>query len=228
MKRFLTLICALALVVAAVSHCDADIAALTVDPTNSNLDLSIAGIADSSPVSGTSIIDIQNCDLTGTAQFTALDFTLDAPLSFPIGLGVSGATQGGDLTVSLVTPGAAGTIAGGTFSQLGNQLALGGIVSITDILGIAGGNQTIDLSTLGLVPADFNNISVSLSGNVVTASGSFNISQDVDLDGQPGGLTIPLVASGQFIASGIKTVPEPGSTMVLIGIASTLLILRRR
>jgi len=212
MKRSAILICAICLASLSVlsisaPRCSAGIIPLVVDSTSSFLDLDIAGVQGTPDVTSAS-----------------LDLTLDSGLDFGLGLGLAASTQNSDVAVSLVTPGAAGTIAGGTFDQLANQLALSGTVAITDFFGLAGGNQTIDLSTLGLVSADLNDISISQTGNVFTITGDLDFSQPVAL----GGATIQLDALGQFVASGIKAVPEPSAAAALIAVASLLLTRRRR
>jgi len=225
MKRFLILTCALALSVSVAPHCAAGIIPLTIDSTNSFLNLSIDGqTPQPSSASGTATLDLPDHSATsGNAQLTSLDLTLDQGFSFPLFGGfATGTTQAGDLSVSLVTPGAAGTIVGGTFDQLANQLSLDGDVSVASLLAPT---MVLPLSTVAVSPVDFDNISISQVGNVITITGTFEIAEELD----PGlGATIPLVGTGQFVASGIKPVPEPGSAMVLIGMASVLLARRRR
>jgi len=234
MKRSAILICAICLASLSVlsisaPRCSAGIIPLVVDSTSSFLDLDIAGVQgtpDVTSASGSAAIDLLGHTITpgSSIQLTSLDLTLDSGLDFGLGLGLAASTQNSDVAVSLVTPGAAGTIAGGTFDQLANQLALSGTVAITDFFGLAGGNQTIDLSTLGLVSADLNDISISQTGNVFTITGDLDFSQPVAL----GGATIQLDAFGQFVASGIKAVPEPSAAAALIAVASLLLTRRRR
>lgn len=233
MKRLFVLI-GLALTVSVTPYCSADLIPLTVDTTNSFLNLSIAGQpAQQSQASGTATIDLPDHSATsGTAQLTTLDLTLDDPFTFtgisiPLGfitIPVTASTAGGDLSVSLIAPGAAGTISGGTFDQLANQVGFTGNVTATAPL-IA--PMTVDLSTVAAPPADFTNISITQTGNVITVLGTFDISAAPAV----AGTTIPVEGSGQFVASGtigIKPVPEPGSTIILIGMASVFLARRRR
>ena len=234
MKHSAILICAVWLgCVSAISvftpRCTAGIIPLVVDSTNSFLDLDIAGVQsapDVTSTSGSATIDLPGHTVTpgSSVQLTSLDLTLDSGLDFGLGLGFAASTEDSDVEISLVTPGAAGTIVGGTFNQLANQLAISGIVTVTDFLGLAGGNQTIDLSTLGLVSADFNDISISQTGSVFTVTGDLDFSQPVEL----GGATVQLDASGQFVASGVKAVPEPNFAIALIAWASLLMTCRRR
>lgn len=112
------------------------------------------------------------------AQITDLNLVADDGLSFSFFFGVVRAsTAPGDVTLSLVTPGPASTISGNSFNQLGNLLALGGDLFVIDPAGLAGGSQTVDLSTITISPTDFNSISVTQSGNDITISGSFSNSQ---------------------------------------------------
>ena len=53
-------------------------------------------------------------------------------------------------------------------------------------------------------------------------AGTFLIEQDLDVDGT----IIPLVVVGEFVGVGTKPVPEPGSTMILIGMGTVLLTRR--
>ena len=235
MKRFLILICALVLTVSAAPHCSADLIPLTVDTTNSFLNLSIAGQpAQQSQASGTATIDLSAHSATsGNAQLTTLDLTLDDQLTFtniPITVGgfitvnATASTTGGDLTVSLLAPGAPGAITGGTFDQLANQVGFTGDVTVSAPLVAP---MVFDLSTVTAPPVDFISVNITQSGSVITVTGDFEVSAAPVVAGN----VIAIEGEGQFVATGIlepKPTPEPGSTMVLIGMASVLFARRRR
>lgn len=207
----------------------AEIIGLTVDPNLSGINLDIGGSADSSDVSGTGVIDLFAHSTPGaTAQFTALDLTLDDGLTFGLGFGLGATTNPGDVTVSLVTPGAPGAIdAAGLFDQLGNVVQFNGIINATDALGLVfpGGSGTIDLSTLAPASVDFLDFQITTTGNIKTVSGNFAIVTSVPL----GAAAIPVTADGTFSASGeVPAVPEPSSLLVLALACGTVLVRRNR
>jgi len=205
----------------------ASIVDLTLDSSASSLDLSLAGSGfQTSALSGMGTIDVDSCDAPfGFAQVTALDLTLDDGLAFSFAAGVvSVNTAPDDVTISLVTPGAAGAVTNGTFSQLGNLMQLGGSISVSDPLNLFGGSQTIDLSTQPAALVDFVDFQITRTGDIKTVSGSFSFTNTVDANGVP----IAVVANGTFSASGeVAAVPEPNSAM-LLGILGGLLVTNRR
>ena len=97
---------------------------LTIDPTQSLIEISIGNSSSSSTLSGNATLDIQLTDPpSGNAQITELSLVADDALNFSFFLGfVSASTSPGDVTVSLVTPGIAGTITDSSFDQLANML----------------------------------------------------------------------------------------------------------
>lgn len=177
---------------------------LTLDPTQSSVAVNIGGSGSGSFLSGTATVDIQSFNPpAGDAQVTDLNLILDNAISTSFSLGLlAGTTTPGDVSISMVTPGAPGTIAGGNFSQLANSLTFGGDLNVIDQFGLAGGNQTIDLSTIQISPTDFNSVSVTQSGDVITVTSSFSFTENLNLLVGP----IPMVVSGTFVASG--TAPD--------------------
>lgn len=166
------------------SQTQAQVISLTFDPAQSSADVSIAGDTSTSSLSGTGEIDIQNLGPpSGNAQITQLDVALDDGLDFSIGIGifsVSASSEPGDVTFTLVTPGAPGMLSGSSFDQLGNEVVIDGVIDVSDPFGLAGGDQTIDLSTLAGSAFDSTGINVSQSGDVITVSGTFAITQMLD------------------------------------------------
>ena len=179
------------------SFAQAQVIPLTIDSTQSSVDISLNGSLDNSSLSGSITLDIQSSGPpSGNAQITAVNLVLDDSITlFPI-FGTSASTAPGDVVISLLTPGAPGTISGGSFDQLGNLLGLSGEFSVSILFG---GNQTIDLSTITLSPEDFNSLSVTQSGNVITVNSSLAINDVVNV----AGLALPFVVDATFVASGV-------------------------
>lgn len=164
------------------SLAQAQVIALTIDPAQSSVDVALDGSASDSQLSGTSTIDIQSLNPpSGSAQITELDIVADEGLSFSFALGlVSVSSSPGDVSFSLVTPGAPGTITDGSFDQLANTIEMAGDFNVSDPLGFVGGSQTVDLSTITLSPQDATSISVTQSGDTITVSSSFTIVETTD------------------------------------------------
>ena len=181
----------------------AQIIPLTIDSTQSSVEISIGGSSSDSELSGDATIDLQfSSPPSGSAQVTDLNLFVEEQLDFDLFLFVSASTSS-NVAISIVTPGAPGTISGGSFDQLANLLEFTGDLDISDPFGLAGGSQTIDLSTLALDPFDFNSVNVSQSGDVITVSGSLTINEMMDF----GAVSIPIVVDGTFVATGTLPVP---------------------
>lgn len=200
MKKILfTIAFSLAGIFSAVAH--AQVVPLIFDPAQSSLEISIDGNSSSSALSGTATLDIQNLGPpSGNAQLSQLDVTADQSLNFSIALGlVSASTAPGDLTVSLVTPGASGTLSASSFDQLQNMAAVAGDLNVFDPLGFAGGSQTVDLSTIPISLFDINSINVTQSGNDVTVASNFTIVESIDL----GGTMVNMEIEVSYLATGV-------------------------
>lgn len=187
------------------SFAEAQSIPLTIDPTQSSVSISIGGDSSGSGLSGDVSIDIQTLGPpSGSAQITDLNLLVDDAISFRfVGGLVSASASAGDITISMDTPGAAGTLSGGAFDQLENLLVLGGGLNVSDPFGLAGGSQSFALSEIDLGPVDINSVNVSQSGNVITVSGSITISEMIEL----GTSEVPLVVDMTYFASG--TAPDP-------------------
>ena len=178
----------------------AQVVPLTIDSSQSSVIFNIGGTPGISQLSGDAAIDLASANPpAGDAQITDLNLVLDDQVtaSFALGL-LSGSTSPGDVTISLVTPGNPGAISGGSFAQLANSLALGGDLSVADPFGVAGGNQTIDLSAIDIAPVDFSSVSVTQAGNDITVSSSFSFTETLQLAGGP----VTIIVNGTFVASG--------------------------
>jgi hypothetical protein len=103
-------------------------------------------------------------------------------------------------------------------------MALGGTLDISDPLGLIGGDQAIDLSTLTPSPVDFVNVQVSRTGNTKTIAGTFSINDDIEI---APGVFIPFVANGSYVATGTVAIPEPASAILLV-LSGCVFALRRR
>ena len=99
----------------------------------------------------------------------------------------------------MATPGAAGTIAGDSFTQLGNMFEFGGDLNVSDPLGLAGGSQTVDLAEIGTVELDLDSVSVTQSGDTITISSTFSLDQNLEF----GTNMVPVIVEGTFVATGV-------------------------
>ena len=238
-RSLLFLTCALVLTIAP-SHCTAGLISFTLGTTpglpvsNANIIIDGGGFQ-VTPVTGTLTLDLpDHSTSSGTAQIIALDLTLTDGLSFELpslGADVTATTAPGDVSISLVTPGAAGIITpvdgGGNFDQLDNQLAADGDLTISN-------SSTFDFGTLGISLTIFDQSGIGeaaplgLGGpNDLISGGVIVIDEDLVVDGTP----VSFIAGIQFSGIGtkpVKAVPEPGSTMILIGMGTVLLARRRR
>ncbi len=162
-------------------HANADFVDFMIDSSQSEANITIAFLTfsqtDSSPTSGMGTIDlIPSTEPFGTAQITELTQVLDDDLSFLFGVGLSMSTMGGDVVTELVTPGPAGPVSGGTFTQNSNVMQLSGMVNVMDSSGALGGDTVFDLGSISLIPIDFADVSVTRIGDVITLSGDYLIS----------------------------------------------------
>ena len=173
---------------------------LTIDSSQSSVNFSIGGSDGISQLSGDATFNVDSANPpSGSAQISALNLVLDDALRVSFGGNIlQGTTTPGDVTISMVTPGNPGTISGSSFAQLANSLALGGDLAVADPFGLAGGSQTIDLSTLAISPVDFTSIDVTQSGDDITVSSSFSFTQTITL----GFRNVDIDVSGNFVASG--------------------------
>lgn len=178
---------------------------LTIDSTLSSVDVSIAGFESSSQLLGNATFELQpSVTQPETAQFTELNLVLDDALNFSLFGGfASGSTSPGDVTISMTTPGAPGTVTANAFNQLANVLTTAGDLDIVDSLGFAGGNQTFDLSDVTFAPVDFNSVNITQLGNLITVSGSATMTGSLNL----GAGDLPVVIEMDYVANGIVTVP---------------------
>ena len=127
----------------------AQVIPLTIDSTQSSVSITIADGVSSSQLSGDASLELQSfSSQADTAQISDLNLVLDDGLSFNLfgGFVRDFALPGDVTTISLMSPGAAGSVTGNTFNQLANSLMLGGDLNVIDGFGFAGGDQTFDLS----------------------------------------------------------------------------------
>ena len=118
------------------SFAQAQVIPLTVDSNQSSVDVSIGISQDSSSLSGDLTLDVQSTGPpSGSAQITTADLVLDDSLSLVPVFGVSSSTAPGDVVITLITPGAPGTIFGGSFNQFDNLLGVTGELNVSNLFG---------------------------------------------------------------------------------------------
>ena len=111
----------LSLVAIFTSFAQAQNIPLIVDSAQSSFNVTLNGSSSSSQLSGTTTIDIQSTNPpSGVVQITDLNVVVDDGLSFSLPLFLGATTVPGGITLSLVTPGPAGSISGNSFDQLSN------------------------------------------------------------------------------------------------------------
>ena len=179
----------------------AQVIPLTIDSTQSSVSITIADASSSSQLSGNASLELQSfSSQPDSAQISDLNLVLDEALGFNLFGGFATAfTSPGDVTISMVNPGAASEVTGSTFNQLANSLMLDGDLEIIDAFGFAGGDQTFDLSGVPISPVDFNNVNITRLGNLITVSSSVTIDDTVNF----GVSDLPLVIEMNFVASGV-------------------------
>ena len=179
----------------------AQVIPLTIDSTQSSVGITIADASSSSQLSGDASLELQSfSSQPDTAHISDLNLVMDEALGFNLFGGFATAfTSPGDVTISMVSPGAASSVTGNTFNQLANSLMLGGDLEIIDAFGFAGGDQTFDLSGVPISPVDFNNVNITRLGNLITVSSSVTIDDTVNF----GVSDIPLIIEMNFVASGV-------------------------
>ena len=229
MKKLYLVLLPFAILLAVHNVGRADVVSLAMDPAQSNVDMSVnSSMFENSAMAGTGTLDVTSLeDPFGVAQITEMNLMLVDGLTFNLlgGL-VTVTTQPGDITISMVTPGAGGSVSGGTFDQLGNIMAFGGLMQINDSLGFIGGNQTIDLSTFAPNPVDLVGIEISRAGDTKVVSGTFSITDEFDIGD---GTLVPIVANGTFFASGdVPAVPAPGTLIWLVAFSGLVAAKRQR
>ena len=173
---------------------------LTIDSNQSSVEFTFGNSSSTSQLSGNATIDLQfSKPPSGNAQITDLNLVLDDTISVNV-LFTSVSTTPGDVTISLVTPGASGAISGTSFDQLGNLFELSGAINAQALFG---GNQTTDLSTIDIGTIDLNSVEVTQSQvgetNNFRVSNSFTIDATVDfgpLLAQPIQIDVTIVANG--------------------------------
>lgn len=180
----------------------AQVIPLTIDSTQSSVSITIADASSSSQLSGDASLELQSfSSQPDTAQISDLNLVLDDMLSFNLFGGFADAftLPGNVTTISLMSPGEAGSVTGNTFNQLANSLMLDGDLEIMDRFGFAGGDQTFDLSGVPISPVDFNNVDIARLGNVITVSSSVTIDDTVNF----GVSDLPLIIEMNLVASGV-------------------------
>ena len=180
-------------------------AQLILDDVLSEATFTALGVSDTSTTSGT--VDLLLSPGTSpfsTAQITGLNLTLDEDLRLSFFLGLAALeSDAGSIQIQMVSPGPAGSVTGGTFSQLGNTLAASGQVDLEDPLGLAGGSVSFDLSAAGNQVVDFNSISITELGGMVTIDANYSFTAAAN--------GVDLTVDGRIVASGpVTSAPVTG------------------
>ena len=192
------------------SSAQAQCVTFTVDPSQSSVSFDFADATVTSPLSGSAEIALPPVN---APRILALDLVLDQALNFNLfgGFGSANAAAG-DVSISMVTPGAQTTISEDTFSQLANSFTLGGDLNIEDSFGFAGGDQTFDLSTVQAASVDFNTINMVRVGNLVTITSTFTFTENINT----GAADLPLTFDVTYVATG-TALDVPQATLRTLG-----------
>ena len=180
-------------------------AQLIVDNSLSQATFSTLGASDTSTTSGTvDLIVSPGTSPFNTAQVTGLNLTLDDGLELVFLFGLARVeSDPGSIQIQLITPGSAGNITSGTFDQPENTIAACGQLDLIDPLSLAGGSMSFNLSSAGDQVVDFNNVSITESGGIVTIDASYSINATAN--------GVDLSIDGRVVASGpVNAVPETG------------------
>ena len=192
------------------SSAQAQCVTFTVDPSQSSVSFDFADATVTSPLSGSAEIALPPVN---APRILALNLVLDQALNFNLFSGFAAAnTAAGDVSISMVTPGAQMTISEDTFSQLANSFTLGGDLNIEDSFGFAGGDQTFDLSTVQAASVDFNTINMVRVGNLVTITSTFTFTENINT----GGADLPLTFDVTYVATG-TALDVPQATLRTLG-----------
>ncbi len=194
---------------------------LVLDSNLSSATITIANVSQTSATSGTVLLATTPVSSPfSTAQIQDFDLVLDDGLNFVILGGLVTLTSaGGELSIEMVTPGSAGTVTGGQFDQLGNTVAATGTLALSDPFNLAGGSGPFELGSLGSQMVDFNDITISSVGEIVTIDAQYVFGDTIS--------GIDVTVSGRIVASGSVAVPEP-STMLIVGACLLTGLARRR
>ena len=192
------------------SSAQAQCVTFTVDPSQSSVSFDFAGTTVTSPLSGSAEIALPPVN---APRILALNLVLDQALNFNLFSGFAAAnTAAGDVSISLVTPGATTTISEDTFSQPANSFTLGGDLNIEDSFGFAGGTQTFDLSTVQAASVDFTNVNMVRVGNLVTITNTFTFTENINA----GAGDLPLTFDVTYVATG-TALDVPQATLQTLG-----------
>ena len=191
------------------SFAQAQCVTFTVDSSQSSVSVNFADTIVTSPLSGSAEIALPPVN---APRILALNLVLDQALNFNLFSGFAAAnTAAGDVSISMVTPGAQTTISEDTFSQLGNSFTLGGNLNIEDSFGFAGGTQTFDLSTVQS-SVDFNTVNMVRVGNLVTITSTFTFTENINT----GAADLPLTFDVTYVATG-TALDVPEATLRTLG-----------
>lgn len=171
---------------------------LIVDSSQSSISISVLGNSDTSSVTGTGAIElVPTNEPFSTAQLTELDLVLADGFSISFLVFVSISAEPGEVTLNLLSPGAAGSVNGSNqFDQLQNEAMLTGDVDLNDPLGLVGGSATFNLADAGANQFDILGAQLNVNGDELTVSASFEVAVEVS-DG------VNVSANGSVVLTGM-------------------------
>ncbi len=171
---------------------------LTVEQSQSSITVEVLGSSDTSSLTGFGSIELVPVTKPfSTAQILELELVIadGFNISF-LGGFVSVSADPGTTCVTLVTPGAAGSVnKSNQFDQLANEAGLSGEVEVFDPFNLAGGSGTILLADAGTAFFDMLGVQLNVESGMLMVAASVDF--EVDLDD-----TISVAVSGNIVLTG--------------------------
>ena len=155
-----------------------------------------------SPISGFLTVDLLPSAVNPTsAQITEMELRIDNAVDFEVGGGflvprISVSADAGVLMLSLVGPGMPGTIGGGAFDQLDNQISFTGVVE-TSVQA-----EPFDLSEADPVVIEFEDVFIQSDRNEVTTELAVFTQMSLPIEAGILSLNIDLEIDGSGIGQG--------------------------
>lgn len=183
---------------------------LTIDSSQSTVEIAVSGASDSSSLSGSASIElVPSSEPFSTAQVKTLNLVLDDGFTLTIFGGlITASSEPGSTSLEMTMAGDPGTVNGlNEFDQFMNEAEFAGVVSVVDPLNLAGGSRDIDLSTYEPAGFDMLGIQLSVDGNTLTVSADIALMVPLD-DNITLDVTGVLVSTGELPVPDIQVVPD--------------------
>ncbi|MEM9410782.1 MAG: hypothetical protein AAGA30_06685 [Planctomycetota bacterium] len=180
-----------------VSSLDAQTIDLTVDQSQSFVDIFVLGGKDQSSISGDAKLELSPLtEPFSTARLTELNMSMADGFSISLlaGAAVVGVDPG-QANVFFTEVGPAGAVNGSNqFDQVGNIFGVSGMSMIETVFG----DEMIDLATVKPVPFDIMAAQLASDGELLTLSASVKLDFDFEILGGIGTMTLsgPIVLTG--------------------------------